>query len=251
MAKQETVERWAAEAGVSMDKVKYDGGTPVVWRACFRCGGTGVFQGYGAGGVWTGVCFKCGGGKGSWVGLQGMAARERGRERKQERAVADARARARAAAAVAREFLAEHPGLAAALKAGRQLAIIQSFSNQLARKGYLSVKQVETALRIAREAAAPKPAQAEVPEGRQVVAGEVVSVKEMDDYYSHSGVTYKMLVKVEMDGGEFRVYGTVPRAIVEDVRTGSQVVFTATLKPKEAGFGFFSRPTGATVVCPE
>jgi hypothetical protein len=59
---------------------------------------------------------------------------------------------------------------------------------------------------------------------------------------SDFGNTLKMLVRVQTPNGQFRVFGTVPSGM-RAVRPGDQVIFNATLQPKEPGFGFFSRPT--------
>jgi hypothetical protein len=244
MVKQETVERWAAEAGVPLDSVKFQAGAPVVWRACWRCGGTGYLNCFGH--VDGGRCFRCHTAKGEWVSLKGIAARERARPRKAARAKAKALAAAAQATRDARSFLASHPGLGAALRSDRKFHLLRSFANQLARKGELSDRQVEVAFEVAAKVAA-RPAEAPevaVPSGRQVVEGKVVSVKEHDSPF---GLQLKMLVKVETAAGAYKVYGTVPRCI-DEVEGGELVKFNATLEPKETGFGFFSRPMKAAVV---
>ena len=87
----------------------------------------------------------------------------------------------------------------------------------------------------------------EVPSGRHEVVGEVLSVKWKD---SHYGGAYKALVKTS----DYKVYGTVPSALVKacggdpTLLEGSTIKFTATLTPKEVGFGFYSRPTNAVEV---
>jgi len=84
----------------------------------------------------------------------------------------------------------------------------------------------------------------EVPSGRHEVVGEVLSVKWKD---SHYGGAYKAVVKTS----DYKVYGTVPSALVKicggdpSMLVGSTIKFTATLTPKEVGFGFYSRPTNA------
>ena len=84
----------------------------------------------------------------------------------------------------------------------------------------------------------------EVPEGRQEVVGEIKSVKWKDNQY---GGAYKMLVETDT----YKVYGSVPSSIVKEVGltglVGQTVRFTATLSAKEIGFGFFSRPSKASL----
>lgn len=251
MAKPETVERWIEEAGIDAERVKYrkSDGEPVVWESCFRCGGTGIFQGYGACGVWEGVCFGCGGSKGRYVKLQSKATTARNRPRKAQKA-AERREREKAEApAQARAFLAAHEGLAAALRHERaKSSILRSFANQLARRGGLSDRQVEVAFEIASRP--PKPADptpVPVVEGRHEITGKVLTVREQASQF---GYQLKMLVQVEAaDGAAYKVWGTVPRSI-DTVERGAQVSFTATVERSkdDENFGFFKRPANAAVV---
>lgn len=99
--------------------------------------------------------------------------------------------------------------------------------------------------RDARKAA--ERAEAKTPEaGRHVVEGTVLSLKEshLDIGYRRTVTQIKALVKC--DG--YKLFGTVPAAIVGDCKVGDTVRFTATVEPKEPGFGFFSRPTGAEIL---
>jgi hypothetical protein len=82
---------------------------------------------------------------------------------------------------------------------------------------------------------------APVQEGRGVITGTVLSVKWQENNF---GGSYKMLV--QSDSG-WRVYGTVPSGLGTDIK-GLRVTFTATVEAKEANFGFFSRPTKASVI---
>ena len=80
-------------------------------------------------------------------------------------------------------------------------------------------------------------------EGKGEVIGEVISLKEVDGRF---GFQYKMLVE---DFKGYRVYGTVPKFLVDaDVKKGDFVKFTAKLKEKETGFGFYSRPNNGVLV---
>jgi hypothetical protein len=119
-------------------------------------------------------------------------------------------------------------------------------------KDYLAVllDKIERAPEIAAEKAAAKALEMAdakpVPmvEGRVLVKGEVLSVREQEGFY---GVQIKMLVKAS-DG--FKLWGTVPAALVDEVEKGSVVEFNAAVKPSDDDeyFGFFSRPSKAKVI---
>jgi hypothetical protein len=86
----------------------------------------------------------------------------------------------------------------------------------------------------------------DVPEGRMAVDGEVVSTRWDDTPY---GSAKKWLVKVTTDAGVYKLWGTVPRAIL-DVKAGDRVRFTGTLERShdDRAFGFVKRPTAAEVL---
>ena len=118
------------------------------------------------------------------------------------------------------------------------------------------------AARRAEEAAEPK---AEVPSGRMVVTGVIVSTKHTWNQYSD---TLKMLVK---DDRGFKVFGTFPTSLADEIygiwhndhpeenmygpdcweeeAKGRRVTFTATLERSrdDANFGFYSRPSKAAL----
>jgi hypothetical protein len=107
-------------------------------------------------------------------------------------------------------------------------------------------------------------------EGRRVLTGTVVSVKE---HFSDYGSAYKMTV--ELDGEGARVFGTVPGTIADaaywawreslaadaylgdfgsecwtEALKGRRVTFVAKVERSERdeSFGFYSRPTKAALV---
>jgi hypothetical protein len=100
-------------------------------------------------------------------------------------------------------------------------------------------RQAEWAAKRAEEAKTAKP----VIEGRTRVRGEVLSAKGKDTPY---GWTLKLLIK---DEGGFKVYGNAPSAI-DSVERGDVVEFVATVKASDDDptFGFYSRPTGASII---
>lgn len=110
--------------------------------------------------------------------------------------------------------------------------------------------RIERAPEIAAEKAAAKALEmanakpVPVVEGRVVVQGEVLSVREQEGFY---GVQIKMLVKVEAG---FKLWGSVPAALVDKVEKGSVVEFSAALQKSDDDeyFGFFSRPSKAKLI---
>src|SRR5215472_1256931 len=79
-----------------------------------------------------------------------------------------------------------------------------------------------------------------IPTGRVTIIGEVVSTKYVETQF---GGQLKMLVVAEQG---WKVWGTVPSQLKCHGANlkGLKVAFTAEVQPKEADFGFFSRPTG-------
>jgi ribosomal protein S11 len=243
--KPETIERWIKEAGIEASEVVMRGGQPMVWRSCYRCGGTGY--------VWAkhvegGRCFACHTSKGRYVALKSLAAAARTQVKKAERAAKAAHDGIRRTVAEARTFLAATPGLARALTA--RTSITRKFARQLATRGSLSERQVEVAIEVAqREAHQATLTEIEVPEGRQMIEGTILKISEYENRFSYGGGSvWKMLVAVERNGERFRIFGSVPTAIHFDAERGTKVRFAATLEPKEKGFGFFKRPAKAEVV---
>lgn len=96
-------------------------------------------------------------------------------------------------------------------------------------------RSAERDARIEREAAMDK---TPVPEGRQEIGGEVISAKWKDTPY---GQSLKMLV---LDDRGFKVYGSVPSAATDEVKTGVRISFIASVERSEDDeyFGFFKRP---------
>ena len=155
------------------------------------------------------------------------------------------------------KLMEANQGLEDALKTDHYIS--RDLAAKLDQYGSLSAKQIELAFKLANdvaEKAALEAAQQEVPEilppaGRVKITGIVISTK-CQDNEDFGTVSYKMLVEVEENGSRFKLWGTVPAAIMplgplSDLK-GSRVSFTATVTPKEKGFGFYSRPTGAAVL---
>ena len=79
--------------------------------------------------------------------------------------------------------------------------------------------------------------------GRQEIEGAVLNIKAQHSDY---GTTFKMLI--ELVTGQ-RVFGSIPKAISE-VAIGNSVKFTGTveLSRDDKTFGFFKRPSKATII---
>lgn len=147
-------------------------------------------------------------------------------------------------------FLAKHAGLEEALKLNHR--ITQDIAARFVRDCELSDKQVALVLKLANEAANPKPAETHVdaPTGRVTFTGEVVSVKDVEGDW---GVTLKMVVKVRADGGTWLVWVTAPRDISREPELrGCTIECTATLTHgKDKHFAFGKRPLAKVVARPE
>jgi hypothetical protein len=139
---------------------------------------------------------------------------------------------------------------------GKWTAILQDMAWKVQKYGDLSDKQVAFARRMLgwlaeaeekhaeREAAteAKIAAGVEVPEGRIVIEGTVLSTKWVESQF---GSTQKMLVENEQG---WKVWGSVPSSI--EVDKGTKVQFTATVERSkdDALFGFFKRPAKASTI---
>lgn len=105
----------------------------------------------------------------------------------------------------------------------------------------------QLAAHIEREAAkaAARAESGPAPTGRVAVEGTVTKTEER---YNDFGV--RTVMSVVLDNGA-RVWGTAPKAIAEDVETGSRVAFTATFEQgddEDETFAFFSRPVRARLI---
>lgn len=182
-------------------------------RECGRCHGNGhLYQHIG---VMHGVCFKCNG-KG-YVAV------------KTHPDILDAR---NAKAAARRDNQRE---------LNRQAYIRRNFWKKIA-------NGIRHAVWAAENEAAKAAAEAIV-DGKQIITGEVISTKWVDEVYAYGQRILKMVVK---DDRGFKVWGTVPRSIIEandDALKGQRVTFSATVQASKDDdkFGFFKRPTKAAI----
>ena len=156
------------------------------------------------------------------------------------------------------DFANEYPEAAKALLSAKDNPFLQSLYDKV-RKGFaLSEKQLDCinnqekykqrqearALQdLARRQAQP------IEEGRYFVEGRVISVKEVEDYDEY---TIKLLIERP---DLTRVYGTCPKKLREETDgelKGAYIRLNATIKRsnRDDWFGFFSRPTKASVLLP-
>jgi len=144
-------------------------------------------------------------------------------------------------------FLEANPGLAEALEVDHP--ITRDIRDSFFHGRYTSLTDAQVAL--VRKLAIPRVEEAHVPApiepGRQVVRGEVVSLKSMEGDF---GVSVKMTVKISTDAGTWLAWGTCPSILLDEgVERGAIVEFMAKLKPgRDDHFALFSRPTKALLV---
>jgi hypothetical protein len=222
-----------------------------VRETCAKCSGTGsISWGIDVNAVVDGrtvskVCFDCKG-----VGYRTVTQRTiRDRARRAEKARREAEEREARLRVEKAAWLGDNSDLVDALApwgssgTRRYPQALVAVAVTLEQFGWLNAEDTETARTELAQIAEKEATEIEVPEGRRTVEGEVVTVKWQDNAY---GGNLKMLVQAE----GYRLWGTVPRAI-DDVERGDRVQFTATLTAKERGFGFYSRPSKATIVTHE
>jgi len=201
--------------------------TKLYKRDCYKCLGTGFLPEYA--GIFNGTCFKCNG-----VGYRAV---------KTDPAILDAR---NAKAAEKREAKKE---------VERQAYIKRNFWKKIA-------SGIRQAVWAAERQAEHQAAEA-ITAGKQMITGEIISTKWVDGF-AYGQRVLKMVVR---DDRGFKVWGTVPQAIIDEVvyqtqirfgpdtsydygvLKGQRVTFTATVEASndDDKFGFFKRPTKAAI----
>ena len=194
-------------------------------RDCNKCYGKGYLPHYM--GILNGTCFKCNG-----VGYYTV---------KTDPSILDAR---NAKAAEKREAKKE---------VERQAYIKRNFWRNIA-KGIVHAvgKQKSKPVTLLPEA---------ITAGKHIITGKIISTKLVDGF-GYNQTVLKMLV---VDDRGFKVYGTVPQAIIDEavprphslgaqvwdyeVLKGQRVTFSATVQASDDDdkFGFFKRPTKAAI----
>jgi hypothetical protein len=242
-------------ASLNFGKTAVIGGVDHIAAICGKCGGSGYLPGYEA--IDGARCWGCGGHCGvlAWIpkaeAEKVLRRRERDAERRAAKRLAEQEALAAEAAAKREEQATElaewkkaNADVADALAAYRgRNPFLCDMASQLAETP-LTERQAKAARAALERAAQQAAAATDVPAGRNQVEGVIMAFKTVEHDYGYGGVTVKMTV----DCGTYRLYGTLPRAISEASK-GDRVAFTATLEPgREKGFGFFSRPTKASIL---
>lgn len=225
-------------------------GTDLVLEECGNCeSGNKPWYAH----VHDGVCFQCHGRGYYTIQVRSIKARKRRHAKLQAEREAELALQAEVAIKQAQELAqwrADHPELDMAItelaNKGNRFAIELKAQDRVP-----TDNQIAAILKIRSDLEAAT----DVPEGRQVVTGKVISVKsEIDRFSYYERYTFKMLVE---DDRGFRVFGTCPAALIDAIEAtgdefealkGQQITFTATLDPKEKGFGFFKRPTKASLL---
>lgn len=85
------------------------------------------------------------------------------------------------------------------------------------------------------------------PSGKNVVVGVIISKKQVSSDY---GMQTKILLMATNLEGSFKLWGTLPAKLIT-CEVGDKIKFTATVTPKEQGFGFYSRPSQPSKISPE
>lgn len=230
-------------------------GKELEWDNCKRCGGEGImtqFQG-----TMGGICFECQGGKGDMKPIAALRRREQGRVRRVNQANMALHERRMFHNTNVRRAMEINPaaeGWLNEIGTDPFLADVweKAFKYELSEKQLAAVGGTFDRRKERAEAkAAAEAAAIEVPEGRYVLTGEVLSTSLKPTDF---GMTLKMTVRDERG---FRVHGTAPAALIDAIGeeepgkgglTGRKVSFTAAVKQgDEKGFGFFSRPNKASL----
>lgn len=151
-----------------------------------------------------------------------------------------------------RKFLAEYPQLRKDLTMSHR--ILREMSRAIIRWGYISAKQIAFAHKLAEEIRHPADivAAVSVPanllDGRVMIEGTVLNVKEKFNEFT-GGFDLKMTVGVPCEGGQFKLWGTCPQALLDAEGTiaGRRVSFMARIEvsDRDPAFGFIKRPSKA------
>lgn len=197
------------------------------------------------------VCFSCRGVGSKSILVSSVRARVRAQIKQAKQDIEDAakfiaerEAREAEEAANAAQWATDHAGQIEFLNSLKGDFAI-SLRSDLEHNGKLTDKQIATLDQIAAEKA-NEPEATPVLEGRMTVTGTIKSFKSTEGYGYYSAPVWKMVV---LDDRGFKVYGSVPASLA-DAEKGDRITFTATLTPSpdDETFGWFKRPTKATII---
>lgn len=115
-------------------------------------------------------------------------------------------------------------------------------AEEIAKAEAAEARRKEYEAKIAAKRAEEKANATPVPTGRVEIVGEIVAFKLQDSVYGST-------MKVMINGGTWKVWGTLPKAL-DEAEKGDVVKFTATVEAAkdDESFGFFKRPTKASIV---
>jgi hypothetical protein len=228
-----------------------------IWESCGRCAATHAGGGYinAFRHVHNGICYDCNGGGGRYVSQEQIDRREyqrayRARKAEEKAAAMHAKAVAEEAAKLSEfdEWKTENADLVEFVsnaRAGEPGTFMWDMKFQIFTENHkLTENQTKAVRRIMEQAAKDAETSSPVIEGRITITGKVLTVKEQ---FSAYGSTIKMLV---LDERGFKVWGTMPSAIMGEQCKGKRVTFTAkvTVSDDDETFGFYNRPTKAALV---
>lgn len=245
--------------------------TKNIWESCGKCEGTGsVSWGIDVDGAVhlvnssgetvgrrtvSKVCFTCNGVGGKRVSQAQLDRREYGRKYRARKAEEKAAAkRAEVAAKEAEEragfdaWKAENADLVEFVsnaRAGEPGTFMWDMKFRIfTEERALTENQGKVVRRIMDQSAKDAAESSPVIEGRIVITGKILSVKER---FSAYGSVLKITVK---DDRGFKVWGTLPSAIAGQGCKGRRVTFTATVKASDDDetFGLYSRPVKAELL---
>lgn len=155
-----------------------------------------------------------------------------------------------------RSFRDLHPEVAEALdwcKTPTAPKLASSMLEKLRRYGDISEAQIQLLLKVhaedlKRRSSAFASAK-DLAGGRRVLEGRLLSLKNSPEPGPYGGSTDHWRSVIDLGNG-IRLWGTCPQSLIDSkVKVGDAVSLTATVNPsdKDPLFGFFSRPTKATI----
>jgi len=227
----------------------------LVITPCGKCGATGYINAFGH--VHNGVCFDCAGARN--IGRY-QATPDHAIVLAERKAKRDAKTAAKAAK-VRAKVIASTPHLIGLVFLAGVSDFAHSLVMQVLKGKTLSDRQLAGAFKAAlfaiakadrdaarlAEKAEQEAAKRPVVTGKITIVGTILTTKWVDGYTTYSAPTLKMLV---LDDRGFKVWGTVPSKLNCEEYEGARVQFNANVERSDDDecFGFFKRPSKATVV---
>lgn len=253
---QTRLQELGIEFEVYTDNYKGADDNDVITFLCGKCGGKGYifYYSYHDGGI----CYECQALPERMeydVTVAELRRRDRERVNRRNREILKSAEERVAISKRLEDFKVAHPGMYERLEGlSYNNRFASSLFSYLDSRGELTDRQFESVLGLFEkddEFKAERENSIPVPEGKETITGVVAHVKYVDNPFSYSGGRIpKIVVK---DNRGFKVYGTAPKALLEDDReelVGKEVTFVATLNQSDddESFGFYSRPSKAKFI---